>query len=116
MVAELNAGSDFGDLARKYSQDSRKTKGGDWGWQPRADLKPEFSAPLFKLEKGQATEPILAPEAVYILYVEDRKFAGTQSLADVREQIEKILVNQMARESEERWIERLRRNAYVKIY
>jgi peptidyl-prolyl cis-trans isomerase SurA len=39
-----------------------------------------------------------------------------QPLADVREQIEKILVNQMAKEAEARWIERLRRNAYVKIY
>lgn len=116
VVDRFKAGAKFEDLARELSQDSKRAKGGDWGWQPRADLKPEFSAPLFKLEKGQATGPILAPEAVYILYVEDRKFAGTQSLADVREQIEKILVNQMARESEERWIERLRRNAYVKIY
>jgi len=116
VVERFKAGEKFENLARELSQDSKRAKGGDWGWQPRADLKPEFSTPLFKLEKGQATDPILAPEAVYILDVEDRKFAGTQPLADVREQIEKILVNQMARESEARWIERLRRNAYVKIY
>lgn len=116
VIARFKAGEKFEDLARELSQDSKRAKGGDWGWQPRTDLKPEFSAPLFKLEKGQATDPIIAPEAAYILYVEDRKFAGTQSLADVRDQIEKILINQMARESEERWIERLRRNAYVKIY
>lgn len=116
VTERFKAGEKFEDLARELSQDSKRTKGGDWGWQPRDDLKPEFSKPLFLLEKGQATEPIIAPEAVYILYVEDRKFAGTQSLADVREQVERILINQMARESEERWIERLRRNAYVKIY
>lgn len=116
VVARFKTGTKFEDLARELSQDSKRAKGGDWGWQPRADLKPEFSKPLFQLEKGQATEPILSPEAVYILYVEDRKFAGTQPLADVREQIERILVNQMAHEAEERWIERLRRNAYVKIY
>ncbi|MFA6961727.1 MAG: peptidyl-prolyl cis-trans isomerase [Opitutaceae bacterium] len=112
----FKAGEKFEDLARELSQDAKRAKGGDWGWQPRADLKPEFSEPLFKLDKGQATTPILAPEAAYILYVEDRKFAGTQSLADVRQQIELILANQMARESEARWIERLRKNAYVKIY
>lgn len=116
VTARFKTGEKFEDLARELSQDSKRAKGGDWGWQPRADLKPEFSEPLFKLQKGQITEPIVAPEAVYILYVEDRKFAGTQSLADVREQIEKILSNVMARESEARWIERLRRNAYVKIY
>ncbi|HEY9248205.1 MAG TPA: peptidyl-prolyl cis-trans isomerase [Rariglobus sp.] len=116
VIARFKTGEKFEDLARELSQDSKRAKGGDWGWQPRADLKPEFSKPLFELEKGQATAPILAPEGAYVLYVEDRKFAGTQSLADVRDQIEKILINQMARESEERWIERLRRNAYVKIY
>ncbi len=116
VTARFKTGEKFEDLARELSQDSKRAKGGDWGWQPRADLKPEFSEPLFKLEKGQITAPIVAPEAVYILYVEDRKFAGTQSLADVREQIEKILSNLMARDSEARWIERLRRNAYVKIY
>lgn len=116
ITARFQAGEKFEDLARELSQDSKRAKGGDWGWQPRADLKPEFSEPLFKLEKGKITDPIIAPEAVYVLYVEDRKFAGTQPLADVREQIEKILANVMARESEARWLERLRRNAYVKIY
>lgn len=116
VYARFKAGEKFEDLAREVSQDSKRTRGGDWGWQPRADLKPEFSKPLFVLEKGQATEPIIAPEAAYLLYVEDRKFAGVQPLADVRDQIERILVNQMGREAEQRWIERLRRNAYVKIY
>jgi len=114
--ARFEAGEKFEDLARELSQDSKRTRGGDWGWQPRADLKPEFSKPLFALEKGKATAPIIAPEAAYLLYVEDRKFAGVQPLTDVRDQIERILVNQMAQEAEQRWIERLRRNAYVKIY
>ena len=112
----FKAGEKFEDLARELSQDAKRTKGGDWSWQERTDLKPEFSQPLFELKKGEITAPIVSPEAVYILYVEDRKFAGTQSLADVREQVERILVNQMAHEAEDRWIERLRRNAYVKIY
>ncbi len=116
IVERLQAGEKFEDLAREVSQDAKRAKGGDWGWQPRADLKAEFSTPLFALTKGQYTAPIIASEAVYLLYVEDRKFAGVQALADVREQIERILINQIARESENRWLERLRRNAYVKIY
>jgi peptidyl-prolyl cis-trans isomerase SurA len=116
VVERLKAGEKFEDLARELSQDAKRAKGGDWGWQPRTDLKAEFSTPLFALAKGQHTAPILAPEAVYLLFVEDRKYAGVQALADVREQIERILSNQLARESENRWLERLRRNAYVKIY
>jgi len=112
----FKAGEKFDDLAREVSQDAKRAKGGDWGWQRKTDLKTEFSDPLFKLDKNQVTAPIITLEAAYVLYVEDRKLAGVQPLADVRDQIEKILANQMAQQSETKWLERLRRNAYVRIY
>jgi len=34
----------------------------------------------------------------------------------VRDEIERILIQQMLRQSHERWLERLRRNGYVKHY
>jgi peptidyl-prolyl cis-trans isomerase SurA len=68
------------------------------------------------LKKGEVTEPIIMPEGAFLMYVEDRKYAGTQPIDEVRDQIERILVQQMARTSQERWLERLRRNGYVKHY
>lgn len=112
----LKAGEKFEDLAREVSQDSRKTKGGDWGWQKKSDLKAEFSDPLFALKKGEFTEPILTPEGAFLLYVEDRKYAGIQPIDQVREQIERILITQSSRQAQERWLERLRRNGYVKHF
>ena len=114
--ARMGAGEKFEDLAKEYSQDSRRGKGGDWGWQKRSDLKPAFSDPLFMLKKGETTEPVLTPEGCFLLHVEDRKYAGIQPLDDVRDQIERILLQQMAQVSQERWLERLRRNGYVKHY
>ena len=38
LIAKFRAGSKFEELAREYSQDSRRAKGGDWGWQKRSDL------------------------------------------------------------------------------
>ncbi len=114
--ARMAAGEKFEDLAKEYSQDSRRGKGGDWGWQKRSDLKPAFSDPLFMLKKGETTEPVMTPEGCFLLHVEDRKYAGIQPLDDVRDQIERILLQQMAQVSQERWLERLRRNGYVKHY
>jgi peptidyl-prolyl cis-trans isomerase SurA len=116
VLARLNAGAKFEDLAKEYSQDSRRAKGGDWGWQKRSDLKPAFSDPLFSLKKGETTAPVMTPEGCFLLYVEDRKYAGIQPLDEVRDQIERILVQQMAQVSQERWLERLRRNGYVRHY
>lgn len=116
VMARLEAGEKFEDLAREYSQDSRRAKGGDWGWQKRSDLKPEFSEPLFALAKGEASDPIILPEGCFILFAEDRKYAGIQPIDEVRDEIERVLVQQMSRNSQEHWLERLRRNGYVKHY
>ncbi|MFO1452431.1 MAG: peptidyl-prolyl cis-trans isomerase [Opitutaceae bacterium] len=112
----LKAGEKFEDLAREVSQDTKKIKGGDWGWQKKSDLKPEFSDPLFALKKGEFTDPIITPEGAFLLYVEERKYAGIQPIDEVREQIERILITQGSRQAQERWLERLRRNGYVKHF
>ena len=116
VVTELNAGAEFGDLARKYSQDSRKSKGGDWGWQRRSDLRKEFSEVIFALKKGERSEPLVTPEGAFIFLAEDRKYAGTLPIDEVRPEIEKSLVQQSSRKTMERWLEKLRRNAYVKHF
>ncbi|MFT3869728.1 MAG: peptidyl-prolyl cis-trans isomerase [Nibricoccus sp.] len=116
VLNRMKAGEKFEDIAKEVSQDTRRSKGGDWGWQKRSDLKPELSDPLFQLAKGEVTKPIVMPEGAFLLYVEDRRFAGVQSIDEVRDEIERILVQQMARVSQDRWLERLRRNGYVKHY
>ncbi|MFZ5494921.1 MAG: peptidylprolyl isomerase [Verrucomicrobiota bacterium] len=116
VVAELDAGADFGDLARKYSNDARKSKGGDWGWQRRSDLRKEFSDVIFNLKKGERSEPLVTPEGAFLFYVEDRKYAGTLPIDEVRPDIERTLVQQGSRRATERWLEKLRRNAYVKHF
>jgi peptidyl-prolyl cis-trans isomerase SurA len=116
ILAKFRAGEKFEDLAKEYTQDARKARGGDWGWQKRADLKPEFSEPLFALQAGEVSQPVLQKEGVYLLYAEERKAAGVPPIADVREQIEGTLAQQMTREAQEKWLERLRRGAYVRLY
>ena len=116
IIKQLKAGASFTDLARLYSNDSRRAKGGDWGWQRRSDLRKEFSDILFTLDAGHYTDPIIMPEGAFLLYVEERKHAGVLPLDDVREQIEHLLVQQSAGEAQERWLEKLRRNGYVKHF
>ena len=114
--ARLDVGHDFETIAKEMSEDARARKGGDWGWMNRSGLKPEFSDPLFALDEGKATNPILLPEGCYILYAKERKFAGIQPIDEVREQIERILISREARRAQEQWLERLRRNSYQKLY
>ena len=116
ILARIRAGEKFEDLAKEFSKDARRSKGGDWGWQRRSDFRKEFSDAAFALKKGEVSEPILLPEGCFLLFAEDRKFAGIQPIDEVRDQIERILISQMTRSSQERWLERLRRNGYIKYY
>ncbi len=116
ILRRVAAGEKFEELAKEFSNDMKRSKGGDWGWMKRSDFKKEFSDPAFELKKGEASKQILLPEGAFLLYAEDRKFAGIQPIDEVRDQIERILVQQMGRTSQERWLERLRRNGYVKHY
>lgn len=116
ILARFHAGEKFEDLAKEYSQDLHRSKGGDWGPTVRSKLIPEFADSVFQLKKGEATEPIVYQHNVYILYVGDRKYAGIQPLDQVRPQIEKLLQTKMSQDAMEHWLERLRRNGYVKHF
>ena len=116
ILARFKAGEKFEELAKQFSKDLKRSKGGDWSWLKRSDFRKEFSDVAFALKKGDASEPILLPEGAFILYAEDRRFAGIQPIDEVRDQIERVLVQQMSRTNQERWLERLRRNGYVKYY
>lgn len=116
IMQKLRDGADFAEIAREYSQDSRKKSGGDWGWIARGDLREELANAAFSLEKGQFSEPVKLENEIFILFVEDKRLAGIKPLEDVRDQIERILLSQMARESTERWLERLRRTGYVRYF
>jgi peptidyl-prolyl cis-trans isomerase SurA len=73
ILARLKNGEIFEALAKEFDEDSRRNKGGDWGWQSPADLKPEYSEKLFALKKGEVSAPIVAKEGCFLLYAEDRK-------------------------------------------
>jgi len=116
IMARLKNGEKFEELAKEYSRDARRARGGDWGKLKRSDFRKEFSDVAFGLKAGEASEPLLLPEGCFILFAEERKYAGIQPIDEVRDQIERILIQQMSRASHERWLERLRRNGYVKHY
>ena len=109
-------GADFGDLARIYSDDSTQDKGGDWGWVKRGDLAPEMEKIVFSLKKGKVSEVVELHQNFYLLLAEDRKEGVTKPLKEVRDQIEKYLLQQERQKQQQGWIERLRKKAYIKIY
>ena len=116
IVAKFNAGEKFSELARKYSKDDSSAKGGEWGWYKKGELNPVLDREVFALKVGEITKPTEIGDMIFILKVEDKKNEGVQSIDDVREQIEWTIVEQNGKAMYQKWLEGLRRNAYVKYY
>jgi peptidyl-prolyl cis-trans isomerase C len=72
IIAELSKGASFDELAKKYSDDFSKRKGGDIGYIIDGMRNEVFTKPVFTLKKGEFTkEPIRDGNAVYIVLVDD---------------------------------------------
>ena len=90
-------GGNFGDLAKQYSEDTTKDKGGDLGWIVRGQTVPEFEAAAFSLPKGSISDLVKTQYGFHIIQVIERENARTQTLDEVKASI----VNQLQQEKAE---------------
>ncbi len=116
ILAKLDAGDSFDSLARVYSEGKEAKEGGDWGWVGRDILRKELNKTAFSLKPGQHSRVIETVEGYYILEVDDVKPAHTTPLAEVRDDIEKILLQQQRAQMQEQWVKDLRAKAYIRLF
>ena len=116
ILAKLDAGDSFESMARVYSEGKEAKEGGDWGWIGKDVLRKELNEIAFSLKAGQHSRVIETAEGYYILQVEDVKPAHTVALAEVRDDIEKILLQQQRAKMQEDWVKDLRAKAYIHLF
>jgi peptidyl-prolyl cis-trans isomerase C len=89
LIAELDKGADFVELAKKHSIDATRESGGDLGWiDPENMLKPPFADALNALEKGTySTKPVKTKFGFHIILVEDRRVTPAPSFDSVKSKI-----------------------------
>jgi len=92
---QLKSGADFGDLAKKYSDDPGSAQEG--GLLPpitRGRTVPEFEQAAFNTPKGQTTDIIRTSYGFHIIRVEDKQTARMKPLDEVKVQIEPAVKQQ----------------------
>ncbi len=74
VLERLDAGEDFGELARELSLDSgTKEEGGEKGWLARDELNLSYGVKVFALEVGAPSQPIPGPGGYFIFEVEEKQ-------------------------------------------
>jgi len=116
LVAKLDAGTKFEDIAKQHSEDADAKKGGERDWITRDTIKKELNDAAFSLKPGQHSKVIEIKEGYYILKVDDFKPAHTKTLAESRDSIEKLLIQEQRIRMLENWTRELRAKAFIRYF
>jgi peptidyl-prolyl cis-trans isomerase C len=97
MRAELEAGADFGELARAESIDpGSAARGGELGCLRQGLTVPEFDTALFGSEVGAFVGPVGTQFGYHLIQVYEVRPARVRALAEVRAELEQELRQQRA--------------------
>jgi peptidyl-prolyl cis-trans isomerase C len=92
ILARIEKGEKFEDLAKQYSLDGSKDYGGDLGYFTAPEMVPEFSKAAFALKTGETSQPVKTDFGWHIIRLEDRKMGAAQPYDQVKPAIRSVLL------------------------
>ena len=112
IIAELDAGGNFEEIAKEKSTDGAAAQGGDLGYFTAGRMVPEFEQAAFALEVGAYSKvPIKTQFGWHVLKVEDKRKQQPPAFEQVAEQLKSVVL----REAYFAKVEELRGAADVEI-
>lgn len=109
----LLAGEDFATLARQFSEDPTRETGGEIGWVSKGRLLSELEPAVFALAPGKPSDVLVSSYGFHIFLVEERKPAGTSSLAEVKDNLRMFLQRRKAETAVREKVDALRAGAKI---
>ncbi len=88
ILAKLNKGADFAELAKKESDDTGSgQKGGELGWLVRGQTDPQFEAAAFALKPGQTSGIVTSQFGYHIIQANAYEPARVRPFEEVRAEL-----------------------------
>lgn len=107
LIAEIQGGADFAELATANSTDGTAQNGGEIGYFAQADVVPEFADAAFALEVGAMTDkPVKTEFGYHVIKVEDKRKRPPASLEQAKPflegQLNQVALNELIAEWREK--------------
>ncbi|MEX3557281.1 MAG: peptidylprolyl isomerase [Burkholderia sp.] len=111
---QVEAGGDFANFARTYSQDGSASQGGDLGWISPGETVPEFERAMRQLQDGQISQPVRTEYGYHLIQVLGRRDTegSVQKQMDIARQ---AIGQRKAEQAYADWLRELRDSSYVQI-
>jgi peptidyl-prolyl cis-trans isomerase C len=112
VIAELDAGADFSELAKEKSTGPSGSSGGKLGWFGAGQMVAPFSEAAAKLEKGEYTkEPVQTQFGWHVIILDDTRESTPPPFEDVKDRLKMLLANQQLQQH----VEELKSSASIEI-
>ena len=115
IAAQLKAGGNFEELAKKHSADSSATKGGDLGWFGKGSMVPAFEKAALALKDGQVSDVVKSDFGYHIIKLTGKRPAGIRPFEEVKEQIKGAIMPTKQQEIFQKIKEELKKTAKITI-
>ncbi|MFA7059957.1 MAG: peptidylprolyl isomerase [Pedobacter sp.] len=115
ILAQIKAGGNFEELAKKNSIDSSAAKGGDLGWFGQGTMVPVFEKAAMGLKEGQVSDVVKSDFGFHIIKMTGKRQAGVRSFEEVKDQIKGAILPSKQQEIFQRIKEELKKNAKITI-
>lgn len=95
VIAELDAGKDFAELAKAKSTGPSGANGGTLGFFKKGQMVPEFETAAFALENGAHTKtPVKTQFGWHVILKQDERDVAPPKFEDAQNQIRQILLRE----------------------
>jgi peptidyl-prolyl cis-trans isomerase C len=112
VIAELDGGADFAELAQQRSTDPAASRGGELGTFRRGSMVPPFEEAAFALEPGSYTsEPVQTQFGYHVVLVEEKA-----AIEPTFEEVEEQLRADLTRQAVEELLAEVREGADVQVF
>jgi peptidyl-prolyl cis-trans isomerase C len=111
LIAELEGGADFAELAKEKSTGPSGPNGGQLGWFGKGTMVPEFQNAVEEMETGEVAGPVQTQFGWHVIKLNETRDKEPPSLDDVKAEI----VGQLNQEAIEALLEELREDAVVEV-
>ena len=115
ILRRIQAGENFSELAKKYSDDVSAHSGGHLGVVGRGTMLPEFEKAAFDLKVGEVSNIVKTVNGFHIIKCDNIIPGYTKAFESVNSDIKKILSSKKRERKYQEWMSELKKKSFIKV-